>query len=81
VLALLGELDYRFCLMWTIDSLGWDGLSEQEIIDRVLDRMEPGAIVLMHVGGESEDFAALDDIIGALREDGFEFATVDRLAQ
>jgi peptidoglycan/xylan/chitin deacetylase (PgdA/CDA1 family) len=43
--------------------------------------MEPGAIVLMHVGGESEDFAALDDIIGALREDGFEFATVDRLAQ
>lgn len=80
-LTLLGELDYRFCLMWTIDSLGWDGLSEEEIIDRVLEGMEPGAIVLMHVGSASEDFAALDDIIDALREDGYEFASVDRLDQ
>ena len=79
-LALLGELDYGYCLMWTIDSLGWDGLSEQEIIDRVLEQMEPGAIVLLHVGSASQDFAALDDIISALRDDGFEFASVDRLA-
>jgi peptidoglycan-N-acetylglucosamine deacetylase len=80
-LALLGDLDYQYCLMWPIDSLGWDGLSEEEIIDRVLGQMEPGAIVLLHVGEASQDFAALDDIVDTLREDGFEFASVDRLAE
>lgn len=80
-LDLLGELDYEYCLMWTIDSLGWNGLTEQEIIDRVLGAMEPGAIVLLHVGSQSQDFAALDDIIQALRDDGYEFASVNRLDQ
>jgi peptidoglycan-N-acetylglucosamine deacetylase len=75
----LGALGYEYVLMWTIDSLGWDGLSEQEIIDRVMGQMEPGAIVLLHVGAASADFAALDDIIAALRADGYQFATVDRL--
>jgi peptidoglycan-N-acetylglucosamine deacetylase len=75
----VGALGYEYVLMWTIDSLGWNGLSEQEIIDRVLGQMEPGAIVLLHVGSASQDFAALDDIIATLRADGYEFATVDRL--
>jgi peptidoglycan/xylan/chitin deacetylase (PgdA/CDA1 family) len=77
--AQVGSLGYRAILKWTIDSLGWDGLSEQEITDRVLGQMEPGAIVLFHVGSASQDFAALDDIVEALREQDYRFASVNEL--
>ncbi|HSN35800.1 MAG TPA: polysaccharide deacetylase family protein, partial [Arthrobacter sp.] len=39
---------------WTVDSLGWKGssggISAQIVADRVLARLQPGEIVLMHVG-------------------------------
>lgn len=73
----VGGLGYEYILMWTIDTLGWqEEATEQSVIDRVLDQIEPGAIVLMHVGAEAQDFAALDDIIDALRADGYSFASV-----
>ncbi|MEX2237554.1 MAG: polysaccharide deacetylase family protein [Dehalococcoidia bacterium] len=78
-LDVVGSLGYSHVLMWTIDSLGWNGLTEQEIFDRVMDQMEPGAIILFHVGSQSQDFAALDDIVAALRDQGYSFAAVDGL--
>ncbi|MFP5487983.1 MAG: polysaccharide deacetylase family protein [Acidimicrobiia bacterium] len=79
VLADVGAIGYGYTVMWTIDSLGWQGISSAEITSRVLDRAEPGAIVLMHVGSQSADAHALAAIVDGLRADGYSFTSVRAL--
>jgi peptidoglycan/xylan/chitin deacetylase (PgdA/CDA1 family) len=80
VLADLAANGYAINVMWTTDSLGWDGLSAAAITQRVLDQAVPGGIGLFHVGAASQDSAALQGIIDQLRERGYRFATVKELA-
>ena len=77
VLVDLRTLGYTLNLMWTVDSLGWKGLSRQEIVQRVLGGTEPGAIYLFHVGSQSQDAAALPAIIQNLQARGYTFTTFD----
>jgi len=64
---------YAYNVMWTVDSFGWKGLSAQEIVDRCLSLVEPGAIYVFHVGSQSQDGPALQDIIDGLRARGYSF--------
>jgi peptidoglycan/xylan/chitin deacetylase (PgdA/CDA1 family) len=68
---------YRYELLWTVDSLGWRGISSDEVVQRCLERAVPGAIFLLHVGAESTDHDALQRIIDGLRARGYGFATVE----
>ena len=77
----LATHDYTINVMWTIDTLGWNGLTAEEINARVLDGAAPGAIVLMHVGSQSQDAAALPEMIRMLREQGYSFASVADLVE
>jgi peptidoglycan/xylan/chitin deacetylase (PgdA/CDA1 family) len=70
---------YTVNVMWTVDSLGWNGLSAAEITQRVVDGTVPGAIHLFHVGAASEDAAALPDIIHQLRDLGYRFVTIEEM--
>ncbi|MGI8809496.1 MAG: polysaccharide deacetylase family protein [Acidimicrobiales bacterium] len=74
--AVLGSLGYRYNVLWTVDSLGWQGLSPAAITSRCLERTVPGAILLFHVGAQSQDSAALPAIIAGLRQAGYGFGTV-----
>lgn len=76
VLRDAGAVGYRFTIMWTVDSLGWQGLTAGDIAARVLGSTEPGAIVLMHVGSQSADAQALPAVIDGLRASGYAFTTV-----
>jgi peptidoglycan-N-acetylglucosamine deacetylase len=76
VLADVGAIGYGTTVMWTVDSLGWRGLSAEEITARVLDRAEPGAILMMHVGSQSADALALPAVIDGLRAEGYRFTTI-----
>jgi peptidoglycan-N-acetylglucosamine deacetylase len=67
---------YTINVMWTIDTLGWDGLTAVQINKRVFDNVKPGAIILMHVGAASQDASALPTMIDGLRQRGYRFATV-----
>jgi peptidoglycan/xylan/chitin deacetylase (PgdA/CDA1 family) len=80
VLRDVGAAGYRWSVMWTVDSLGWEGLSAQAIADRCMDGAVPGAIYLMHVGSDSQDAAALTSLIPRLRAAGYGFVRVDRYA-
>jgi peptidoglycan/xylan/chitin deacetylase (PgdA/CDA1 family) len=71
---------YNINVMWTIDTLGWNGLTAEQVNQRVFDGAQPGAIVLMHVGAQSSDAAALPAMIDTLREMGYSFARVRDLA-
>lgn len=77
----LASHGYTINVMWTIDTLGWNGLTAAEINARVMDGAAPGAIVLMHVGSQSQDAVALPNMISQLREQGYSFATVDDLVR
>jgi peptidoglycan-N-acetylglucosamine deacetylase len=67
----VSDAGYDYTMMWTIDSFGWMRIPAAAIIERCLSRAEPGAIILMHVGIESEDGPALRAIISGLRERGY----------
>lgn len=79
VAADVGSAGYRWILLWSIDTLGWKGLSASDITARVLDSAAPGAIVLAHVGAASADAAALPDVIRGLRARGYGLATAEQI--
>jgi peptidoglycan/xylan/chitin deacetylase (PgdA/CDA1 family) len=73
---------------WTVDTLGWKGssggITAQIVADRVLARLQPGEIVLMHIGSNPDDGTTLDadalpGMIGRIRQAGYAFATLDAL--
>ena len=73
---LLGQLGYKYNAMWTIDSLGWQGLSPDAIATRCNKGLVPGAILLFHVGSQSQDANALPAIVAAIRAAGMQPGTV-----
>ncbi len=70
---------YSVNVLWTVDSLGWKGLSASEIVRRVVDGTVPGAIHLFHVGAASADAEALPEIISELRGEGYRFVTIQQM--
>lgn len=72
-------------IRWTVDTLGWEGISGgqsvQTVTQRVLASLTPGEIVLMHVGSNPDDRSTLDadalaGVIDAIRAQGYGFATI-----
>ncbi len=66
---------------WTIDSEDWTRPGTDQIIQNVVPKAQPGAIVLMHdAGGDrTETIAALPTIITRLRAAGYRLVSVPRL--
>lgn len=64
---------------WTVDTLGWKGgstgQSVDSVVNRVLANLQPGEIVLMHVGGAEDgttlDADALPRVIAEVRARGY----------
>jgi peptidoglycan/xylan/chitin deacetylase (PgdA/CDA1 family) len=79
VLADVGGRGYAYSIMWTVDSMGWNGLSAPAITQRCLAQAANGAIYIFHVGSASQDAAALQDVIDGLRARGYSFVTVSAL--
>jgi peptidoglycan/xylan/chitin deacetylase (PgdA/CDA1 family) len=75
----VGALGYSRTVMWTVDSMGWAGYSTSQIYNRVINAAGNGAIVLMHVGGASQDANALESIIQRLSTLGYSFGTVQQV--
>jgi peptidoglycan/xylan/chitin deacetylase (PgdA/CDA1 family) len=76
----VGLLGYRYNVMWTVDSMGWNGYSAAAIVQRCLDMAEPGAIYIFHVGSASQDAAALQRVIDGLRNAGYAFVPLATFA-
>jgi peptidoglycan/xylan/chitin deacetylase (PgdA/CDA1 family) len=87
-IGLANSLSYG-SIRWTVDTLGWQGTSGgqtvERIVDRVLSTLQPGQIVLMHVGSHPTDHSTLDAdalpvLISELRARGYAFTTVRQYA-
>lgn len=78
-----GDMGYKI-ISWNVDSLDWKGLSAEEVKTNILENVTKGSIILQHsAGGEGEDLSgsveALPEIIDVLKEEGFEFVTIDEI--
>jgi peptidoglycan-N-acetylglucosamine deacetylase len=72
-------------ILWSVDSNDWRGqkVSVEHIVEKVLEKVQPGAIILMHDGGgdRSHTVQALPKIIDEITQRGYEFVTVPELLQ
>ena len=77
ILNTVARLGYVI-IMWTVDSLDWKNPGVNQIIDRVVNNIVPGSIVLMHQAApQTPD--ALPVIISRLRQQGYSFGTVTQV--
>lgn len=82
-----GEVDERIVrlaaatghhtVMWTVDTLDWQRPHPSAILERVAQRVEPGAIILMHP--TEPTVQALPDLLALLQSRGLSPVTVGQL--
>lgn len=82
-LRTLGKMGYSV-IGWSVDSEDWRQVPVNKVIQNVRKDLGPGAIILMHSGGYwTQDLSnmvkALDQIIPALKREGWQFVTVPEL--
>lgn len=65
-------------VQWDVDSLDWKGLSALDIKRRVLEKVEPGSIVLFHNAAENTP-EALPGIIESLLADGYRIVPISQI--
>ena len=72
VLSLLGAHGY-VSVVWTIDTIDWDTkTTAAQIKERILNKLQPGAIILMHVAGP-QTAGVLPEVIRMLKDRGYGF--------
>ena len=80
--TLAGELGMRVAL-WSVDSGDASEYTTDEIVETVLEHVEPGAIVLLHDGGPERPpvLEACARLLPILREQGYELITLSELLE
>lgn len=69
-------------IIWSVDSLDWKNPGPSYMVDRVLKRSFPGAIILCHASDSSHEIhLALPGIISGLRNKGYRLVTLSQLAE
>lgn len=68
-------------VLWTVDPRDWSRPGAARIQQRVLDHVQPGAVILMHDGGgdRSQTIAALPRILRGLKARGYKVVTLSDL--
>lgn len=67
-----------YTIQWDVDSLDYTKISVDEIVNRVVSRVQNGSIVLFHNGVENTA-PALDIILTELEKQGYSFVSVNDL--
>ena len=65
-------------VQWDVDSLDWKGIPAGQITRRVLDRVQPGSIVLFHNAAEHTP-EALPAILDALIVEGYRIVPISQI--
>ena len=73
------QMGYR-TIIWSIDSLDWKNPGRDVIVERVVKRLKPGGIILMHASDTPIQTAeALPILLEKIKAQGYEIVTVGQL--
>ncbi|KEK25734.1 polysaccharide deacetylase family protein [Bacillus gaemokensis] len=64
-------------IMWTVDTIDWKRPEPEVLLQRVMRKIHPGAIVLMHP--TSSTAKALDTMIAQLKQEGYKVGNITEL--
>jgi peptidoglycan/xylan/chitin deacetylase (PgdA/CDA1 family) len=76
VLAAAGELG-NYTILWSVDTVDWKNPDPQEMLRRVLGKIEPGGILLMHPTVATK--TVFRELIRSLRQRNLEPGTVSQV--
>ncbi|CUH96298.1 putative membrane protein [Propionispora sp. 2/2-37] len=80
-LKVTDELGYK-TIIWNVDSLDWKNPGRDVIVERVMKRLKPGAIILMHASDTPVQTAeALPILLDKIKAEGYKIVTVGELLQ
>ena len=68
----------HIAIQWSIDSLDYKSLTEEQMWQRIEPKLENGSIILMHNGTENTALS-LDGLIKNIKAKGYELVTVSDL--
>ncbi len=75
------ELGYE-TVIWAVDSLDWKNPGPDYMVERVIKRVFPGAVILCHASDSSKQIhLALPGIIKGLRTKGYKLVTLSQLME
>ncbi|MEW5761682.1 MAG: polysaccharide deacetylase family sporulation protein PdaB [Bacillota bacterium] len=79
VVNVINQAGY-LAVQWSVDSLDWKDPGVEAIVNRVLELVHPGAVILMHASDSADQTpAALPAVIRGLKEKGYTLVTVSEL--
>lgn len=67
-----------YCIQWDVDSLDWKDPTAKQITDKILNKVKPGSIVLMHNGAKNTP-EALPMIIKGLQDKGYKIVPISQI--
>lgn len=65
-------------IQWSIDTLDYNGLTYEQMWQRIEQKLEKGSIILMHNGTENTALS-LDEIIKSIKQKGYDLVTISEL--
>lgn len=66
-------------IQWSVDSLDWkENLAAQDIIQRIMERVDKGAIILMHNDGQYTP-EVIKVVLPELKKQGYSIVPVSQL--
>ncbi|MBU2702884.1 polysaccharide deacetylase family sporulation protein PdaB [Sporomusaceae bacterium BoRhaA] len=78
-LKVTDELGYK-TIIWNVDSLDWKNPGRDVIINRVMSRLKPGSIILLHASDTPTQTAdALPTLLDRIQAEGYQIVTVGEL--
>jgi peptidoglycan/xylan/chitin deacetylase (PgdA/CDA1 family) len=63
-------------ILWSIDSFDWNKVKGQQLIDRIINNLCEGGIILMH---DSIDVSTLEKLIVQIKSKGYEIVSLSEL--
>jgi peptidoglycan-N-acetylglucosamine deacetylase len=76
VIKIADEL-HLMTIMWSVDTIDWKKPEANAMVDRVLSKVHPGAMILMHPTASTAD--GLQRLIVELKEKGYKIGSVSEL--
>ncbi|MBQ1954169.1 MAG: polysaccharide deacetylase family protein [Clostridia bacterium] len=67
-----------FTIQWNIDSLDWKNLTPEQMMNRIMPKLSPGSIILLHNGGKHTP-ELLPVLLEALQSEGYTVVPISEI--